>query len=281
MGAGKSNKSRKEVQYVKNRNRTGQSASVIVRRSLAVAVLVVFAGFLCFGVVQGFFWLERALFSENPTFEVQTIEIEIEGSKFSESDIRELGGLYEGMNLFAVELADLKKKYLQSPDIASVQIERHLLNTLRVQVKERYPVARVDSVFPSLKSCLIDKEGYLLEYRANLGRVPRIVGLKRELEPGKRLHDEKVDVALEVIQICNEHPRWDSYLDIYSIDVSPLDYLKLNLSGGNIAKVPLHSLELELSWVVESIRVYLNSNGEFPQNMNFDSTPEKRAIWAR
>lgn len=274
MAVRKSNNKRGNIQYVKDRKRADRQGSVVARRAVLIVILLVFAVLLCVGAVIGFFWAERALFSENPTFEIKTIEVTISGEKFSEQDIYEMGDIHEGMNLFALRFKDLRKRYdndpTNGPDIATIEFERQLPDTLRIQVHERIPVARVDSEYPY--SCLIDANGVLLEHRPGLKGMRRIVGLTGELVPGKKLQDEKVQVALEIVRLCNENFQWDKYIELLSIDVSPYDYVILNLKGNNAVKMPLYSLEPKLSLLASTISIRVMS-GNPPVNCLGDLTP--------
>ena len=218
---------------------------MIARRSLAIAVLVAFVVFLGFGLLMAFRWGERTLFSENETFRIRTVEVAVEGEKYTREEILELFGIREGMNLFALSLRDLERKGEALPDIESVHFERRLPDQLTVRVKERLPVAQVLS---GSEYCLISSGGVLLERRALVGDLPIIKGLSIDLVPGDVLKQENVVTALNILRLCRENPGWDSYLDLRSLDVSPLDYVRLRLEEGVTAKVPNYSrLEFKLS----------------------------------
>jgi cell division septal protein FtsQ len=257
MAVRTSNTNRGNIQYVKDRKRSERRGPVVARRVAAILVLLLLAVFLCGGIVWSFLWVERALFSENPTFRIRTIEVSISGDKFSAADICEMGNIRKGMNLFALRFKDLRKKFRDNPDIVSIEFTRELPDTLRIQVRERVPVARVDSDHPDSEvRCLIDAEGFLLtsEGRRGVGHLSYIIGLSDKLVPGKQLNDEKIKVALGIIKLCNSNPQWDYYIELLNIDVSPYDYVILNLRENNIAKIPLHSLESKLSHLASIIQ---------------------------
>ncbi|MBN2702728.1 MAG: FtsQ-type POTRA domain-containing protein [Pontiellaceae bacterium] len=275
MAVKKSNTNRGNIQYVKDRKRAERRGPVVARRVAAILVLLVLAVFLCAGIVWSFLWAERALFSENPTFKIRAIEVSISGNKFSESDICEMGKIREGMNLFALNFKDLRKKFIEYPDIVSIEFKRLLPDTLRILVRERVPVARVNSDHPDSKvRCLIDAEGVLLPFegRRDAWSLGYIIGLSEKLVPGKRLNDEKIKVALGIIKLCNSNPQWDNYIELLNIDVSPYDYVILNLRENNIAKIPLHSLESKLSKLAAAVETAI-TQGNPPVNMKIDLTP--------
>lgn len=256
---------------MKDRKRTERRGLVVARRVAAILVLLVLVVFLCAGIVWSFLWAERVLFSENPTFRIRTIEVSISGDKFSAADICEMGNIREGMNLFALRFKDLRKKF-KNPDIVSTRFERKLPNTLRIEVRERVPVARVDSDHPdSNVRCLIDAEGVLLtsEGRRGVGHLSYITGLTEKLVPGNQLNDEKIKVALGVIKLCNSNLRWDNYIQLLNIDVSPYDYVILNLRDNVSVKMPLHSLEAKLSLLASTISFRVMS-GDPPVNCTGD-----------
>lgn len=281
MAVRTSNTNRGNIQYVKDRNRAERRGPVVVRRVAAILVLLVLAVFLCAGIVWGFFWVERALFSENPTFRIRAIEVSISGDKFSETDICEMGKIREGMNLFALRFRDLRKKFRDNPDIVSIEFKRELPDTLRIQVRERVPVARVDSDHPDSETrCLIDAEGMLLtsEGRRGVGHLSYIIGLSEKLVPGKQLNDEKIKVALGIIKLCNSNPQWDNDIELLNIDVSPYDYVILNLRENNIAKLPLHSLESKLSKLASTVETRI-TQGNPPVDEKIDLTPNGDGVF--
>ncbi|MBN2686001.1 MAG: FtsQ-type POTRA domain-containing protein [Pontiellaceae bacterium] len=259
MAVKKSNTNRGNIQYVKDRKRAERRGPVVARRVAAIIILLVLVVLLCVGVVWGFFWAERALFSENPTFTIKKIDVSITGEKFTEQQICEMGEIHEGINLFALHFKDLRKKYLRFPDIASIKFERQLPDTLRIQVRERVPIARVLSINYETRKryiSLIDAEGVLLSKDADDRREMQydIVGLTEQMDPGDRLDtNEKVMVALDIIRLCNENPQWDHDIVLQSIDVSPYDYVILNLKDNVSVKMPLYSLEAKLSLLAYTI----------------------------
>ena len=244
----KSPKWRKNTQYVRGKRRDGNPA-VVVRRSFVVAFLLCIVVFLAFLAVQSFRWGSSKLFAENPTFRVRHVDVAVDGDKFNESDIRQICGVSEGMNLFALDFRDMKKRCSEDPDIESVQFKRVLPDTLKVLVRERRPIAWVHAA-PDF-FCLIDRNGFLMERRESLRGIPRIEGLPENLQVGTQLSDPEVVAALKVIELCENDSYLYTYVKIRKVDVSNVgdsnkEYITLYLRGGCEARLLPSMLESRL-----------------------------------
>ena len=67
-------------------------------------------------------------------------EISIKGiAYFNREAILEASGLKEGLNSFAVNIADIEKAIRKSPVVAEVSVKRHLPDRFEIIIKERIP----------------------------------------------------------------------------------------------------------------------------------------------
>ena len=107
MAKQKKTKKRTKPQYVRAKKRKGAESSVLARRSFSIILLLIATGAIVFGITTGFKWINRKLFSENPSFEIQHLVISCDG-KLTEDRIREYTGLVEGMNLFEVSFDEIE-----------------------------------------------------------------------------------------------------------------------------------------------------------------------------
>ena len=103
-----------------------------------------------FGTLFGLYLLWRVgelaldkLVYENRAFEIQAFEVQTDGV-VSADQLRRWAGVKPGENLFALDLARVKRDLEMVPLISSVSVERVLPRTLRIRVTEREPVARVN-----------------------------------------------------------------------------------------------------------------------------------------
>ncbi len=246
MAARKTIKKRGKTHYVKSRKRKGAEKSVVAKRILLVLVLLLFFGLVLAGVGMGFNWIGRKLFSENPRFEIQHLDITCEG-KLREEQIREYTGLYEGMNLFEKSFDEIREELGKVPMVESVEIERKLPNTLRMTVKERVPVARVE-INNYRTPRLMDRYGVVLPPRVSpeLARLPLIKGVDEEVRPGEQVTNRDLESVLEIIALCESERYLHSNIQIESLDIKYDDFIDMRLNGGSRVKIPPYSLKKKL-----------------------------------
>ena len=64
----------------------------------------------------------------------------------SEREIVAQAGLRPGLNTFAIDLPTVRARLLRHPRIASAEVHRELPDTIRLHVRERFPVAKVKAL---------------------------------------------------------------------------------------------------------------------------------------
>lgn len=254
MAARKTTKAQKKTQYVRARKRKGAGSSEWTRRSVTIVLLLLVLGGVCYGFKQGLDWMGRMLFSENPRFEIQHLEISSDGT-LTEDLIREYTGLREGANLFAVTFDDIKQNLGAVPDIESVYIERKLPNALIVNVKERVPVAQITGANKSNYPYLVDRYGYVIRYRRSAATLPLIKGIDEELRLGRKVEHRDIENALKIIALCDSSNYRHSYIRIESMDVKYSDFIDMRLQGGIRVRMPRFSFETKLQNLATIIKI--------------------------
>ncbi|PYQ18481.1 MAG: hypothetical protein DMF81_24775, partial [Acidobacteria bacterium] len=86
--------------------------------------------------------------------------VEVRGSHFlSEGEVRELLGPAVGENILGLDIEALKARLRASPWVAEASVSRTLPDTLRVEIREREPLAlaEVDRLY------LMDGDGSLID----------------------------------------------------------------------------------------------------------------------
>lgn len=102
--------------------------------------------------------------------------IHIEGlDKLSHEELCYAAGINEGMNIWKINPPELRRRVMQIPRVAEAEVERVLPGSLRVTIREKYPLV------------LIPFHGYYLEVAADgmiigmrddfLGELPLVSGL--------------------------------------------------------------------------------------------------------
>jgi len=245
MAARKNSKTHYKPQYVKNRKKS-VDASVVAQRTIVVVLIVIVFSLVIFGVIHGFRWIEHRLFSENPRFEIQHLEISCDG-KLREEQIREYTGLHEGMNLFSFTFDEIREELRKAPMVESVTLERKLPHTLYVSVKERVPVAQV--LIGNYKMPrLMDRYGVILPPRVSpeLASLPLIKGLEGESRPGDLVENRDVECVLDIIALCDSQKYLRTHIPLESLDIKYSDYIDIRLVGGTRVRMPRFQLEAKL-----------------------------------
>ncbi|MEI6891426.1 MAG: FtsQ-type POTRA domain-containing protein [Pontiella sp.] len=253
MAARKKTTTQKKLQYVRAK-RKGSEGSTLARRSISIILLCLIIIGILIGLVRGFSWIGDQLYSKNPRFEIQQLDISCDGN-LGEDLIREFSGLREGMNLWECSFEEIEEKLMKVARIESVELERQLPSTLMVRVKERVPVAQISGRRVSKYPFMVDRYGYVLPHRTSLNTLPVIRGLDVKLELGKPLGHIDVETALKIIGICDRAGYLRTYIQIESLDLKYSDYIDMRLKGGIRVRMPRFSLEPKLMNLASVIKV--------------------------
>jgi len=141
----------------------------------AAAMLILFA-------VAGWAGYARVMASDR----LKVARLEIRGSRFlADQEVRELLGSAVGDNILGLDIEALKARLRSSPWVADAAISRALPDTLRVEIRERAPLALAEA--DQLQ--LMDEDGTLIEPygpRTAAFDLPIVRGLKAVEEESRR-----------------------------------------------------------------------------------------------
>jgi hypothetical protein len=194
-------------------------------------------------------WALNHFLYENKEFAVQQVDAQTDGV-IAADQLRRWAGVKPGENLFALDLARVKRDLELVPAIKSAAVERVLPRTLRIQVTEREPLAQVYT--PQLRA---DRRGYdmrLLQMDADgclmlpleprqratppaqpADSLPTLAGLDpNDLAPGRKLESPQVRAALELI-VAFERSPMAGLADLRRIDVSSTTVLQAQTGQGS------------------------------------------------
>jgi cell division protein FtsQ len=140
----------------KNRNRRlgrGHVLDVKLRSDQVRANRMRLATILCsigFGTFFGLYLVWRTgevlldkFVYENPDFAIQNVEIQTDGV-ISKDQLRRWSNVKAGANLFALDLANVKRSLEMESAVETASVEKVLPHTLRIRVTERDPIAQVN-----------------------------------------------------------------------------------------------------------------------------------------
>lgn len=223
---------------------------------------------LVFGTAFGIYvlwcagkWAMNHLVYENPAFAIQRIDVQTDGV-ISPDQLRRWAGVKTGENLFALDLARVKRDLEMVPLISFVSVERILPRTLRLRVSEREAVAQVNVPRTGSRGAVevatfhLDPEGYVmlpLDPRQRLtppGKaeepLPVLTGMGlHELQPGRRLELPQVQAATLLIAEFAHSPM-AGLVDLKRIDVGSPEVIVVTTGQGSQVTFGLNDLDRQM-----------------------------------
>ena len=208
-------------------------------------------------VIAGTIWMTllgtkligQSLFSQNQRFTIRNLDIRSNG-KLQSEHIREYAHIDEGMNLFAIDLGQVRDDLMSVPIVSAVSVRRRLPDTLEVTVSERIPAARLGEESTGYPLA-VDQAGFVLGPTSVSQQLPSITGLQEKgLRPGARVGDPGVQNALHVLDVCDS-PSFSRFLRIKNVDVSNPEYLEVYLQRGERILLSRENVDVKLAKLCE------------------------------
>jgi len=275
------------------------------RMRLAAVVLGV-----SFGTIFGLYlvwrvgeWTLDRLVYENSSFAIQEFKVRTDGV-ISTEQLRRWSGAKVGDNLFALDLAKVKRKLEFEPLIQSVSIERVLPRTLSISVHEREPIAQVNvsGLRPGggvqINVFHVDADGFVMlpldprDHAVPLNQqkdlLPVIAGIEpSQLQPGRRIDLPQLQSALQLI-VAFEHSPMVGIVDLRRIDVTSAQVLLVTTDQGSQITFGLQDFDRQLRFwrktrdealrtnrgVIASLNLAISNNG-FVRFMEAGAVPPR------
>jgi cell division protein FtsQ len=198
------------------------------RRILLVVSKIVLVLAVCAGLYYGVRTGLSRFFFDNPDYRLSTIAIRTDGT-LQRDQILKACGLEEGLNIFSVNLAQVRDRLQQLSQVDEVQVERKMPNEVDITVTERKPIAWITSEktvadpFASDAAFLVDARGILMREKKLLPEylsLPLITGCSSEgLVPGKTVDSFEAKAALELLRLTTTS-FMQTRFQIREVDVS-------------------------------------------------------------
>jgi len=245
-----------------------------IRRALVVLSRVVLLAGLCGAVYVGTREAARRLFFENPDYQLKTIEVQTDGV-LQREHVLNVADVSEGENIFNVNLARVRDRIQQLPQVDDVQVVRKLPGEIGIRIVERKPIAwltsdkEISDPFVSA-AFLVDARGVLMRQKKLLPEylgLPLILGCSSEsLEEGKVVESPEVKTALDLLRLSARSFMQVSF-QIREIDISK-SYCLL-VTDKNHARVTfgLKDLETQLQRL-EQFLVYCDNSKQQLETVN-------------
>lgn len=221
-----------------------------------------------FGTVFGIYvlwrtgqWALNRLVYENRAFAIAQIDTQTDGVIVPDQ-LRRWANVKLGENLFALDLARVKRDLEMVPLVSSVSVERILPKTLRIRVGEREAVAQVNVPRTNARGGVevtvfhLDPEGYVMvpldpRQRTTPANqpddpLPVLTGVGvHELQPGRRLELPQVQVAMRLITEFAHSPM-AGLVDLKRIDIGSAEVLNVTTGQGCEVTFGLQDLDRQL-----------------------------------
>jgi hypothetical protein len=214
---------------------------------------------------------------ENPDYLLSDVRFNTDGTLLRD-DVLDHAGLVEGRNIFRLDLAGIRQRIAELPQVERVQVERQLPNRVTVAIVERKPIAWVmkrvddDPQLPATKAYLIDARAIPMKPRQmqpQFGHLPMIGGFPVEnLADGQRVTNYEILAALELIRLNEGNTRWQiRTIDVqsgYSLLVTDIRRIQLLFHLDNLQRQidRLHKLFKVIGTEREKELVKVNLFGE-------------------
>jgi hypothetical protein len=224
--------------------------------SIFAAVAAVFLGW------RATDWALKLLLYENQVFAIQNIDAQSDGV-IAPQQIRRWSGVRPGQNLFALDLAGVRRNLEMVSMIQSVSLEKILPSTLFLRVVEREPLGQLSIARPrasggfEMVTYYIDAEAYVMAplhpsqcvpgtpVGAN-DDLPLIAGVNpNDVVPGRALESPQVRGALELIQAFQRSPMQE-LVEIKRVDVATPEVLFARTSQASDITFGLRDLDRQL-----------------------------------
>ncbi len=183
------------------------------RRILVIVSKICLFAAVVAGIYLGGRRLAERFFFDNPDYQVNTIDVQTDGTLQREQVLR-IADVREGENIFRVNLSDVHDRLQAMPQIDEVEVVRRLPSEIDIKLVERKPIAWITSEkdmadpFTADTAFLIDARGVLMKEKKLLPEylgLPLISGCTIEsLEAGKVVESYEARAALELLRVSSK-----------------------------------------------------------------------------
>ena len=211
------------------------------------------------------------LFLLSPIFKINNIQVK-GNEKISSSEIISLSTIEKGTNLFKVSKRETVKKIKQNAYIESVTINRKIIDTIEINVKER-KVAYMLEYKGSY--AYIDNNGYILEISSEeLEGIPKLKGYKtieENIKLGNRLEAEDIDNLKVISKILDVSENYEikQYISNINMENSSNYILYLKSENKTVYLGDTANLDIKMLYLQSIIEKEKDKTGTLHLNVDF------------
>lgn len=214
--------------------------------ALSAVFAIVFLVVTVYGLWRGGWWAVQRFVYHNEQLQIREFQVRTDGV-IDRDHLARWSGVKLGDNLFAVDLHAIKRHLEMHGMIRQASLERVLPGTLRLQVSEREPLARVKLYFSMGDGRLLsrvyglDRSGRVMPLDQSIvrpetvqiwQRLPEITGLNpAEIVPGRDLTNRVALAAMDFVAAFNASTM-KQLVQIGYVDVSDAEVLHVQTLQG-------------------------------------------------
>jgi len=207
--------------------------------------------------------LDRFVY-QNPDFAIQNVEIQTDGV-ISKDQLRRWSNVKAGANLFALDLANVKRSLEMESAVETASVEKVLPHTLCIRVTERNPIAQVNMPCMDANGNLavsvtqLDKNGVAMSPRDPRECVVPITELNPQMpvisgvdpvrlklgEPVPAPEFTEVQAALGLIAAF-DHSQMAGVVDLRRVDITSPGVLIVTTGQGSQVTFSLDNFDQQL-----------------------------------
>lgn len=246
---------RHDLRGLDSRLRTRVRSQRQVKLVGILAAGAVAAGLAGWGIWYGARESIRAMFFENPAYQIREITVQNSGDILKPERVLADLRVQRGQNLLSVDLMELRRELELRPVVERAEVCRELPGQLVIRITERVPVANITAGANGPRY-QIDRRGVVMDlfaYQRNseeisrrLATLPNIVGANiQDLKMGRVTPSAETFHALNLIQKL-DRLELGAALEIDSIDVSRRGMLLVNTAEGALVKMTATDMDKQL-----------------------------------
>ena len=184
-------------------------------------------------VAAGAFAGVRYFFLNSSFFNIKKVVINAGGGISFDEIKTTLKDTYNDRNIFTVDLRHTAALIISDfPQIKTVEIRRHMPDSLQIDILPRKPVAVIETA----GGIMIDRDGVVLSLKRRTNDLVKINGVSfflRKPAPGEKIDSDQVSQALSLIELL-KRDNVLGYHRVKSIDVSDKRNLSLDIDNVNV-----------------------------------------------
>ncbi len=209
---------------------------------------------------KGGAWAVDRLILSNEAFAIQEVQVRTDGI-IPREEILKWSGVKRGENLLALDLGRIKRDLELAPLIKSAAVERVMPRTLRLNITERQPAARVFALRPKdggFETLVyhVDDAGYVLPplrgqlpahvLKGGTEKLPILTNVNEsDLRVGQQVSSPQVRWALHFIEEFVRSPM-AGLVDVKHIDVGGVETLRVSTRQGAEVTLAMRRMDWQL-----------------------------------